>query len=131
MSNIALIKKVGEKPERVEIKGTTFDLIKETVGGYFDVARYNENLVKNKIDIFVNDEGKLMELYPNILVIDSETEKLVDYLAGDVIFLAYNDKGESLGLSEEQLDIINKEVFTDSCALTRDEEIFICNVIRI
>lgn len=131
MNNIAIIKRVGEKPERVRIVGETYDLIKSVIEGCFDVVRVGV-LEENNIDIFVDDEGKLLELDPNILILDRDTEEMVDYIAGDVIFLSYDNEGNSIGLTEKQLEILDKEVFDEACILTKEaDEVLICNVIKL
>ena len=64
---------------------------------YVDVVRLSD---KNNIDLWVDDEGLLKSgnYVHEISVGDTEVK-----LAGRVLFLSYDDEGNSIGLSDEQL----------------------------
>lgn len=83
-------KKVGEKPVVIEIEDT-LEKEQELVGGLIEVVPYNELL------IIANEEGKLMNLTPNV-AFD------YDYIAGD--FFVVGDDYENAGfksLTDEEI----------------------------
>lgn len=80
-----------------------------------DAARLTD-----EIDIWVDDEGLLK---PGNIILeyqlkDSKEEPLL--LAGNALFLSYNEEGESLGLTMEQLDWIGHNLTIRPYAKTKE-----------
>lgn len=94
-----LIKEVG-KPFRTESvdKSTLNDLswLQEKVGGFIECVHPIPN---QAIMLVCNEEGKLMGLSPNLVIGG-------DIIAGDVVFCSYDEDGDSIGLTEEQIACI-------------------------
>lgn len=90
-----------------DIKGDLRSLQKE-VGGLLTLANYYEELVENRIDIFANDEGLLKSDPKTTLIItDKENRmKVLTALVGNLIFVSHDDEGNTLGLTDEQVDFI-------------------------
>lgn len=85
-----IIKKVGEEPY-VDTIENTLEAKQKIVGGYIEVVDYKDAL------IICNEEGKIMNLDPNV-AFD------YDYIAGD--FLIVGDDWENAdfkSLTEEQI----------------------------
>lgn len=70
------------------------------VGGNIEVIPY-----ENGIDIYLNEEGKLMGLSPNLKLFHNG--HLYDVLVGTVFFSKINDEGEAISLElDECLNVI-------------------------
>lgn len=65
-----------------------------------------------RVDVWVDDEGLLKEMNPvmeySIKVEGKSPEKLL--LAGNAFFLSYDEQGNTIGLSSEQLEWIQKNI---------------------
>ena len=54
------------------------------------------------VDCWLNDEGKLLGLSPNFFLVNSGS--IIDVVCGDVFFASSNEEGETIGLTDEQVD---------------------------
>ena len=79
----------------------------EAVGGYFERVTFNKRLCENNIDVFVNEEGKLINLDLSVVVVNQNN--VVETLAGDIVF-AGRRNNETLPLTENQIEIIKEEL---------------------
>lgn len=79
-------------------------------GGYLEHIQYNRRLVENKIDMWCDEEGKLKELAPEIVVFERETNKIVEVLVGPIVFTGSDGYGNSLPLTDAQIAIIKEEL---------------------
>lgn len=73
-------------------------------GAFIEHVNYNRTLRENNIDIWVDDCGKLEGLEPSVILM--EDGEILDVLAGNVVFTSFDDEGNTLPLSEEQIKII-------------------------
>ena len=93
--------------KEIEI-GNSYELLRNAVGGWIECAN-----VEHNIDIWLNEEGKLIGLEPNRLATALFWDKWgigTDIIVGNV-FLATNDEeGETIGLTKEQIDYIQEFV---------------------
>ena len=87
----------------------TCEELHNAIGGYFEHINFNENFIKNHIDIWVDEEGKLKDLKPSIALIN-QGNQIVDVLAGDVIFTSTDGLGNTLSLYDNQIKIIKEEI---------------------
>lgn len=85
--------------------------MKDIVDGYIEYV-YLPTFSKKNIDIIVNEEGKLIGLDTNLVVLD-EDYNCIETLQGNLLFVNYIGNGENDGLTEEQIDYI-KFVFENS-----------------
>lgn len=111
MENIkVLTMKVGEMPQLrvvdVSGEGGTYELLRKSVGGYIEALT-----VTDTCTLWINEEGKLIELEPNFILTD-RVGNIIDFIAGDVIFTGIDEEGNTVSLSEEDLEVI-QERFTD------------------
>ena len=89
------------------IEGDLKSLQKE-VGGLITLANYYEELEEQGIDIFADDEG-LLKANPKVslFVTDKKNRmKVLTELVGNLIFVSHDDKGSTLGLTDEQIAFI-------------------------
>lgn len=83
---------------------TSYDAINKGVGGYIECVSLAENL-----DMYVNEEGKLMALPMNLIGQSFWTDRygMTDIIVGDVVFTGgVDDEGESQSLTDEQIKSI-------------------------
>ena len=86
-----VLKKVGEIPEIMNIENT-LKAKQKLVGGLIEVVSVTDNIL-----LICNEEGKLENLFPN-LVFD------YDYIAGDCFFVGDDyENGDFKSLTDEQI----------------------------
>ena len=104
----ALVFSNGELQER-EIENT-LESLQEIVGGYIESPYISNIFRENDIDIILNEEGKILNLQEEIAIIDKEKNIVIDVLCGNCIFVSHDEQGETIGLNDEQIKIIKKEL---------------------
>ena len=104
----ALVVSKGELQEK-EMENT-LESLQEIVAGYIESPYISNIFRENDIDIIINEEGKILTLQEEIAVIDKEKAIVIDVLCGNCIFVSHNEQGETIGLNDEQIKIIKKEL---------------------
>ena len=84
---------------------STYDLLSKNVEGFIEHVTYDSILDKRKIDMWINDEGKLIDKLPTVLFVD-ENDKAIEVLNGNIVFAKYDDCGNTLPLSDEEINFI-------------------------
>lgn len=107
-------KKYGKELEVMEIE-SGLSSMQEYVGGYISIPYISAKLRAKNIDIVVNDEGKLQSLEPTLVIFNRETKECRDYIAGEYFFIGTNYDGETVSLTDEQIDFVKKEVISKGC----------------
>lgn len=94
-----------------EIKGDLKSL-QEEVGGYITTATYWKELREKDIDIYANDEGLFADNPTITLIITDERNeyKVVGTLVGNLIFASHDDEGNTIGLTNEQIEFVVKHL---------------------
>ena len=93
----AVIKKAGSPHGQIVEMENRLEDFQSIVGGYIEVFRLTENIL-----IVLNEEGKLLDLEPNILISNRGYAELI---VGDVVIVG--DAGENFGsLNDEQIEIL-------------------------
>ena len=92
-----VIKNVNELPyiATYEKEELTLDDMQSLVGGYIECVA-----VTDKIDMWVNEEGKLYSLPLNFFVDNGSWT--VDGICGDVFFASHDDEGNVVGLTADE-----------------------------
>lgn len=99
--------------EEREIKNTLEDL-QEIVGGYIEIPFLSREFNDNEIDVIINEEGKLIDgLEPEIAIINKETNAILDVVYGNCAFASHDNEGNTIGLNEEQKQIVKDSLKTD------------------
>ena len=99
-----------------EVKEISNELgeLQKIVGGYIEIPFLSRVFSDNGIDVIINDEGKYIEgLKPEIAIVDGKTKQVLDVVMGNCIFASHDDEGETIGLTEEQLAVVLKELKMD------------------
>ncbi len=85
-------KEVGKKPRILEIEDT-LEKFQELVGGYIETINYR-NLV-----LVCNEEGKLLELKPNINL-------GYDYIVGNLAIVGDDKMGNFKSLTDDEIELV-------------------------
>ena len=81
--------------------------LQNEVGGYIEIPSFSRKLSENNIDMIINEEGKVNRLQPQLAIY--QDNKIVDVICGNIIFASANEDGKTIGLTDEQIEIV-KEV---------------------
>ena len=107
-----LIIKLNDNKNKIEIleveidKDRELESIQQTVGGHFEIPYINKRLSENEILTIVNEEGKLLDLEPTVVL--KKGTRIFDTLNGTVLFLSA-DGEEMTSLNDKQKEIIKQE----------------------
>lgn len=88
-----VVKNAGQPAEEKEIENS-LEALQEIVGGYIEIT---STLKLRGIDVVCNEEGKFMDLLPNIHWNEG------DVIFGNVVFLAHNEEGDAISLNTKQI----------------------------
>ena len=100
------------KFEEKDIDGS-LESLQKIVGGYIELVYLFEELSKNKIDLYVNEEGKyLMPENVNIYIRYNDNSIKSETIVGPCLFASYDDNGNTIGLTDEQIEFV-KSYFSD------------------
>lgn len=102
-----MIKKVGEKPVVVEVEEISLRYMQGVVGGYIEMPYLSDALNERRIDIVINEEGKLEGMDANMLLLSKE-DGVIDVLVGDILFVANDGQGRTIGLNDDQISDLQK-----------------------
>lgn len=87
--------------------GNGLEDLQAIVGGYIEVPYISKTLNDNGIDVIINEEGKFIEgLKPEIIIVDKKTQQILDVVMGNCIFASHDAEGETISLSEKQINIV-------------------------
>jgi hypothetical protein len=86
---------VGEHPEVKDIPNT-LEAFQGIVEGYIEVVRLSKEVL-----IVCNEEGKLMNLEPNVHTPN-------DILVGNLIFCGSDDEGEFASIKDNDLNLVTE-----------------------
>lgn len=101
---------------KLEVKEieNTLENLQSIVGGYIEIPFLAGIFNKYKINPIINEEGKFIEgLKPEIALIDGNTNKILDIVYGNCIFASHDTHGETIGLNEEQIEVVIEELKLD------------------
>lgn len=100
----------GELKEK-EINNTLEEL-QEIVDGNIEFPFLGNRFKDNVIDVIINEEGKFIEeLKPEIAIVNME--KILDVVYGNCIFASHDAEGNTVGLNDQQIDIVKQELCKD------------------
>jgi len=101
MEKALIIKTDGTKLVVTFDEESSYKLLSEAVGGYIERVQ-----MKSGIDIWVNEEGKLIGLPQNPIgtALWADSYGTTDIIVGNIIITSgADDEGNTLGLSDEQV----------------------------
>lgn len=93
--------------------GTELEDLQKIVGGYIEIPFLSRKFRDSGIDTIINEEGKLIEgMKPEIAIADEGKGTILDIVYGNCIFASHNEEGDTIGLTEEQMQIVTEELET-------------------
>lgn len=88
-----------------------YEVLSREVGGYIEHVTYDEDFANRRIDMWIDEEGKLKGLNPTVAVVD-ENSVMMDILVGNVVFTTCDLEGDSFGLTDEEIGFIKTKFGT-------------------
>lgn len=85
----------------------SYEFLKTTLGGYIERVPLRDFETKG-IDLWVNEEGKLIGLNPSFML--TYNGEPYDFLVGDVVFTRYTDDGDTISLTDDDIKFIKNKV---------------------
>ena len=93
--------------------GTELEDLQKIVGGYIEIPFISKVFNDNGIDTIINEEGKLIKgLKPEIAIVNEKQGNILDIVYGNCIFASHDEEGNTIALTEEQIEIVNNELET-------------------
>jgi len=105
---VAIIKSEGSQLEVKLDFSHTLENMQEVVGGYIEAITIREDSIGRRITVWINEEGKLINLPPNFAIIDEESGRLLDVVMGDVLITSCDVEGEIVSLTDEELEFVRR-----------------------
>jgi hypothetical protein len=87
--------------------------LKNAIGGYFERVTFNNKLQEAKVNVFVDEEGKIKNLPITVVVFDKG--KIVETLVGPLVFTGANDPNMP-SITDEQIAVV-KDVLSEIAIL--------------
>lgn len=94
---LIVVKEPGKAPERRTLPVLDLEAMQGIVGGHIEYIPLQ--LSFDTLDLFLNEEGKLDKLEPNVWVFEKQ-----DVVCGTLFVCTNTDEGESIGLTEEEAE---------------------------
>lgn len=83
--------------------------LQNEVGGYIEIPYLSKRLADKGINLIINEEGKIQGLEKQLYVIDDKGN-ILDIIYGNCLFTSSNEDGDTVGLSQEQIDFLKNEL---------------------
>ena len=123
-----LVRKQNEDFKVVKTDTLELEYLQSQVGGLIELISWSDNLDSLGVDMWINEEGKLIEgLGATFIVVDKQ-EEIRDVIYGDVIFTSTDSEGNTIGLNDIQIQSIKRE-YGKKVAVLQDG--YITNIKRI
>lgn len=93
--------------------GTGLEELQKIVGGYIEIPFLSRVFNDHAIDMIINEEGKFIEgMKAEIAIVDEKHGNILDIVYGNCIFASHDGEGETVGLNEGQIEVVEKELET-------------------
>jgi hypothetical protein len=87
--------------------------LQKIVGGYIEIPFLSQKFLDNGIDVIINEEGKLIDgMKAEIAIVDEKRGNILDIVYGNCIFASHDEAGETIGLTEKQMQVVSEELET-------------------
>jgi hypothetical protein len=98
---IIVYKEAGKRPEIREVPILNLEPMQKMVGGHIEMIYFPVG--DKEYDMFLNEEGKLEGLDPNL-------QFPRDTVVGNIFLCTADDEGQSIGITQEEAEAIVKEL---------------------
>ena len=119
---IVAIKEPDKDLEVKEIENT-LENFQSAVGGLIESIYLNENLDKQNVSAFGNDEAKILLQEPNFWIYDKQ-----HCICGSVVFVKGDDEGGCISLTEEDIEAI--KVFLQENEMNEYDKVVVRKAIK-
>lgn len=93
--------------------GNELEDLQKIVGGYIEIPFLSQKFLDNGIDVIINEEGKLIDgMKAEIAIVDEKSGSILDIVYGNCIFASHDEAGETIGLTEKQMQVVSEELET-------------------
>lgn len=83
--------------------------LQNQVGGSIEHFYIHESLTRRGIDMWIDDEGKLKNLKPSILLMHQGQK--IDYISGPCVFTRYDEEGYTWGLTDDDVKVVREFLY--------------------
>lgn len=98
---------------KVQDIGTELEDLQKIVGGYIEIPFLSQKFFEHGIDIIVNEEGKLIDgLNAEIAIVNEKRGAILDIVYGNCVFASHDEEGNTIALTEEQIQFVTEELET-------------------
>ena len=95
--NKVLIRRQNEDFKIVQVEELSLEYMQQVVGGFIERVGFNDCLNRLNIDMWINEEGKLIDELKPTFVIMGNKDNIIDLIMGDVLFTATDGEGNTIG----------------------------------
>lgn len=99
MKQITVVVKEPGKEAEVRSIEAKLEVFQGLVGGLIEGACVDEYMREHDIITYINDEGKLIGLAPNILAFDCQ-----DVIVGTCVFVKGDENGDDVSLEQDEIE---------------------------
>ncbi|MFQ7193813.1 DUF3846 domain-containing protein [Thomasclavelia spiroformis] len=100
----------------------TYELLRNNVNGCIECVSWIKILYERNIDIWINEEGKLLDLPPSIIIVDDKSN-IIGTLNGNIVFAKNDNKGATIPLNDEDILFIKKIIEQNKCLIDYNQSI--------
>lgn len=93
-----------------------YENVSNAVGGYIEAVQLGSVTRGRNICLWLNEEGKLKNLKPNLVLATIETGKVLDVVVGDVVITSTTTSGDTVGLNDKELEFV-RSIYADDIKL--------------
>ena len=115
MTNYAMIYNPKDGLKTVTWDGDSYEFLKNSVDGLIDGLYVGD--FGGGVALWINDEGKFRsDLEPSAVLMYKD--KIYDYVVGNIVFTGITDEGDTVSLTDKNMDYINE--YFDGCTYVLD-----------
>lgn len=101
-------------------KENSLKFLQQEVDGNIEKIPYIRVLNEEGINVWGNENGKLLGLEPSICIY--HRDELIDVLVGNIVFTKTNENGETIGLTDNDISFIQALLLFRSYWIDWDED---------
>lgn len=93
--------------------GTGYKMLSTLVNGFIEYITYIKGFKERNIGLVVNEEGKIRNLEPSMIIANSYCD-IVDMVAGDVVFVKTDNNGNTIPLDSDDISFVKSYVASNT-----------------
>lgn len=103
--------------------------LQSLVGGMLEHFNIDAELYDLHIDMWIDEQGKLKGLKPTIALMNDG--QLVDVIVGNCVFSKFNAEGDTLGLEEYEVGIVDRWIREQEIVGLKDKDGYMFPVLAV